>query len=140
MLSVLYGLGVRVVNRPTPQGLAGRLRTHAEWPGWPAAQDFVRRTTGKTTSGSSHVRIARRHCPTRIVFDGRVYGVALPSDVLAPLSPWPDWRRARLLGVDLSRRSEGDWWFTAASIVPDLRVGGEPLLDALTPALGGPAT
>ena len=82
MLSVLYGLGARVVNRPTPQGLAGRPRSDAEWLALAGRAGFRTQdyreddVDGITTSGlpegtAVHV----------IVFDDQVYGAALPADV-----------------------------------------------------------
>ena len=93
MLSVLYGLGVRVVNSPTPQGLAGRLRSQAEWLALAGrlafrTQDYREddlngiRTSGLPEGTALHA----------IVFDNQVYGAALPLTSEPGLSPWPDWR------------------------------------------------
>jgi hypothetical protein len=140
MLSVLYGLGARVVNRPTPQGLAGRPRSDAEWLALAGragfrTQDYREddvdgiKTSGLPEGTAVHV----------IVFDHQVYGAALPADVHARAIGVARLAGARLLGMDLIACSDDDWWFGAASILPDLWIGGEGLLDALTPALGGPA-
>jgi len=141
VLSVLHGLGDRVINRPTPQGLAGRLRTDAEWL-WLAARagfrtaDYREGDLGRTrTSGLPDGTALRA-----IVFDDRVHGMAVPSDVGVCAVALARLAETRLLGVDLVESPQGDWWFSAASIVPDFRIGGDALLDALATALGGPAT
>jgi hypothetical protein len=69
---------------------------------------------------------------TAIVVGDRVVGPALPREVqlgclrLARLSQTP------LLGIELTNGgSTNDWSFAGATPMPDLRMGGEPLLDAL---------
>jgi len=141
ILSVLYGLGAQVVNRPTPQGLAGHLRSHAEWLALAGrsglrTQDYREDDREGTSTSSLPAGTALQ----MIVFDGDVYGAALPADVRSRVGVLAGLAESRLLGVDLIRCSKGDWWFAAASVLPDLRVGGEGLLDALTSALGGPTT
>ena len=108
---------------------------------WPGVQDYGHRTTGRTTfDGISTSGLPVGTALHAIVFDNQVFGAALPADVRTRVIALAGLAEARLLGVDLITCSEGDWWFTAASVLPDLRIGGEGLLDALTPALGGPAT
>jgi hypothetical protein len=75
-----------------------------------------------------------------IVFDNQVFGAALPAADRARVIALAGLAEARLLAVDLIKCSEGDWWYIAASTLPDMRIGGEGHHDELTPALGGPST
>lgn len=138
VLSVLYGLGEAVINAPTPQGHAGRCRTVVEWL-WLAGRAGLRTTDH--IEGDAHAS-AQLAAPSGgacsvIVFDGRAFGPAIPEDVEVAAARLAILAESRLLGVDLVEASDGAWWFTGASTTPDLRVGGEPLLDALAAALGG---
>ena len=100
MLSVLYGLGVRVVNRPTPQGLAGRLRSHAEWLALAGraglrTQDYREDDLdGISTSGLPDGHGAPRHRLRQPASTGRRY----PLTSERGLSPWRDWRRLDFSG------------------------------------------
>ena len=77
---------------------------------------------------------------TAIVIQDQVIGDSLPSEIragclrLAALSETP------LLGIEFARASEKSWTFAGATPMPDLRLGGEPLLDALALTLSRPAT
>ena len=137
VLSVVHGLE-SVINAPTPQGLAGRCRTSVEWL-WLAGRAGLR--TIDHIEGDLRAS-AQPAAPwgtdrTVIVFDGRPFGPPMREDVAAAAARLATLSETRLLGVDLVEASEGDWWFTGASAAPDLRVGGEALLDALATALGG---
>ncbi len=44
---------------------------------------------------------------------------------------------AELLGLEFVNNDD-DWIFAGASTSPDLRAGGEPLLDSLARAMNGP--
>jgi hypothetical protein len=43
-----------------------------------------------------------------------------------------------LLGVTLAVEADGQPWFAGATPLPDLRLGGDPLLDGLARALSAP--
>jgi hypothetical protein len=141
VLSVLHGLGDRVVNRPTPQGLPGRLRAQAEWV-WLAGRAGFQ-TEHYRESDLDRTRIAGLQtgaAVSAVVFDDRVHGRALPCGVAASAVALARLAETRLLGINLVATSRNDWWFSAASIVPDLRTGSGTLLDALAAALGGAST
>ncbi len=95
MLSVLYGLGVRVVNRPTPQGLAGRLRSHAEWLALAGraglrTQDYRE----DDLDGISTSRLTRGHGASRHrLRQPSVRGGATRCRPNAGYRPGRDWRR-----------------------------------------------
>ena len=121
LLSMLHGLGPRVVNRPTPQGLAGRLRSDAEWLALAGraglrTQDYRDDArNGIAMSGLPDAALVRV-----IVFDNLIYGAPVPADVRSGVLTLARLADTRLLGVDLVRTAEDDWWFGAASITPDL--------------------
>jgi hypothetical protein len=141
VLSVLHGLGERIVNRPTPQGLAGRVRTDAEWLWLAGRAGFRTPDYREGDLEQSRMSDVPDGTPVRaIVFDDRVYGMAVPPEVGACAMALARLAATRLLGVDLVETPQGDWWFSAASITPDFRPGGEALLDALATALVGPTT
>ena len=137
VLSVLYGLGEAAINSPTPQGLAGRFRTVVEWL-WLAgragllAPDYV----GGARDARAQLAAPSGDARSVIVFDGCAFGPAIPEDVEASVARFATLAETRLVGIDLVEARDGTWWFTGASTTPDLRVGGEPLLDALATALG----
>jgi hypothetical protein len=81
---------------------------------------------------------SRRPSATVFVVGGRV--VAAPP-VRPPLRDacrrLADLAGDDLLGIEVAPPDDGRREFVAATPVPDLRAGGEPLLDALALALGG---
>jgi len=127
VLSALHGFGPRIVNRPSPQGLAGRQRSAAEW--------FLLAGRAGLGAGTSAVPDGRSR--TVLVLDDRLYGEAVPADVGARAISLARLAETRLLGIEMIESRNGAWWFVAASTVPDVRLGGEPLLDALAIALDG---
>lgn len=137
VLSVLYGLGEAVINPPTPQGLAGRCRTVVEWL-WLAGRAGIRVAdhVGGDQRASELAEPSGGTCSV-IVFDGRAFGPAIPEDVAASVARFATLAETRLVGVDLVEAGDGTWWFSGASTTPDLRVGGELLLDALATSLDG---
>jgi hypothetical protein len=138
-MSWLYALPQPILNSADAQGLCGAWRHISEWVCL-AAQAGLATPYYKQTSHDQfdESKEARRLFPagtstvTSIVVGDRVVGPALPREIqlgclrLARLSQTP------LLGIDLTNgRSANDWSFAGATPMPDLRMGGEPLLDAL---------
>ena len=139
VLSVLHGLGDRMINPPTAQGLAGRLRPAVEWL-WLATRAGFR-TADSCDSDGDGLRISDvpgGMLTRAIVLDDRIYGAAVPSHIGVSAIALAGLAETRLLGVDVIESPRGHWWFGAASTAPDLRIGGEPLLEALAVALDGP--
>ena len=136
LLSWLHALPAPLLNRATPHGLAGAWRHASEWAllagraGLPAAHAMSCRDEPALPR-------AQDAATTRaIVLDGAVHGPALPPAVREALVRLSELAETPLLGVEL--RHDGEWRFVGASACPDLRLGGEPLLDALARALGAP--
>jgi hypothetical protein len=142
-LSLLYSLPGALINRPGPRSLVGDLRSPAEWV-WQAGKAGI--PTLPIRLGSSPSDGIFRALPDEhdavhaIVLDGKIFGQLKNQKVsgaftdsigqLAALSG------LRLLGLDFSLGSDGGLLFASATPIPDLRVGGEALLDALAEALG----
>jgi hypothetical protein len=142
VLSALHGLGARIVNRPTPQGLAGRQRSDTEWL-WLAGR------AGLRTADRSHGDPACDALPGAsavpdgmsrrvLVLDDCLYGDAVPADIGAGAIALARLADTRLLGIDMIESRQGAWWFAAASTAPELPIGGGRFLDDLAVALDGP--
>lgn len=160
-VSWLSSLEVPVLNLPVGHGLCGPGRSHAEWT-WLASQAGLptaplRRSTDPwARSGTDHPPGAatRRWGPEPALHAGRaadrhradrppplrtvcvVDGVAVDDGLRPPLRAacgrLGPLAATRLLGVTLEKASGR---FVSASPRPDLRSGGEAILDALVRAL-----
>jgi hypothetical protein len=142
-LSWLYAIRGPVLNRPSPFGLSGRLRHVSEWV-WLASRAGLANTGYRQSSRDSPLPWTAHTClpgagfpvTTLVVADGVVTGPPAPEHIrrgclrMSALSATP------LLGIDFVVLPDGAWTFAGASTSPDLRLGGEPLLDALASALG----
>lgn len=138
VLSVLQALGDRVLNRPTPQGLAGRVRNAADWLWLAGRAGFQTAGYGEGDLDHRRPRLSRPPDGARrrlLVLDDRVYGDAVPADIGDKAIALARLADTRLLGVEAIESGRGEWWFGDASATPDLRVGGEPFLDSLADAL-----
>ena len=139
--SVLYGLPGRVLNRAGPRGLCGPWLSPAEWmaqagrAGLPIEPYLVR----------GGAPIPDLVLPAeRVVYVVGDAVVIVPSHPGEPPAAIAEGCRAlalgcgvELLGVDFAALSHGPWTFVGASPMPDLRPGGEALLDALLAAMVG---
>lgn len=142
-MSWLYALPEPVLNRPTPQGLCGQWRHLSEWvllasqAGLPtplyrqSSFDRVDEMKGQRT-------LFPAGTPTRqaIVLSGRVFGQpGMPDEIRANCLRFAALSGTSLIGIDFSRGDESAWAFAGATPLPDLRAGGEPLLDVLAEEL-----
>ncbi len=142
-MSWLYALPQPVLNRPTPQGLCGPWRHVSEWvllasqaglPTLPFRQSSL--------DTINEMKVERKVFPAGTPI---IQTITVGSHVSSPQKMPPEidegCRRlaamtgTALLGVDFARTPAGAWAFAGATPVPDLRPGGEPLLDALATAL-----
>ncbi len=140
-LSVLYGLPGVLINPPGPRGLGGDPRSPAEW-AWLAGRAGLPVLPFHLGSDASD-----RDCRGRpvgelaarvIVLDGQIFGRS--SDRKFSES----WRAStiqlsklsglRLLGVDFASGPDDELCFASGSPLPDLRLGGDALLDGLAQA------
>jgi hypothetical protein len=139
--SWLHALPGPMLNAPGPLGLAGRWRTEFEWAAL-ASRAGLRiepRLFGHDDDGEGEGTPPRMPLPTAIVVAGRVIGPPLPDDVRAACGRLAALADAELLGIELKLRQDRDSTFAGATPWPDLRAGGEPLLDALAEALREPS-
>jgi hypothetical protein len=135
-LSWLHGLKGMVINRPSPRGLCGGWRHTSEWIGLASRAGFpvppYRQASGDSPdrgyrslapSGSSMTRL--------IALAGKVFGATIPEPVAAAATKLAEDAGAGMLGIDLYLDPDSQWTFAAASPIPDLGIGGQPLLDHL---------
>lgn len=138
-MSWLKSLPSPIFNAVQSQSLSGAWRHVSEWV-WMAAQAGLPTASYQQTSHDEIDetlqlrRIVPAETPTTMVItlDDRVFGPNLPAQIgnackeLARISQTP------LLGIELTvGQSHAPWTFAGATPMPDLRLGGEPLLDEL---------
>lgn len=148
-LSLLQCLPAPVLNRPTPQGLSGRLRYSPDWFVLAARAGFVTipyaastrddAPPGGSPLGASGLVSADRH--TVIVAAGQVFGDPISAAAAAAACRLAALAQVELLGLQLATAPDGAAWFESADLYPDLRAGGEQFLDhlgRLAPAVSSP--
>ena len=138
-MSWLKALPSPIFNGVQSQGLSGAWRHVSEWV-WMAAQ------AGLPTASyqqSSHDEIDETQQLRRIVPPGtptmmvitlgdRVFGPNLPAHIVNGCKELARISQTPLLGIELTvGQSHAPWTFAGATSLPDLRLGGEPLLDEL---------
>jgi hypothetical protein len=114
-----------VINRAHPLGLSGHSRHISDW------TELAQRAGLPTVSyrhGTPRLRVGP--VEWTIVFDSAVYGMADYENAVIRLGKASG---TRLLGVGFVTQ-ERERRFAGATPLPDLRVGGEPLVDALADA------
>jgi hypothetical protein len=133
--SWLTGLQAPVLNLPGLPGLCGRPRSHAEWI-WLAAQAGLPAAplhrSASSSSAELQLRDPRAPLRTVCVVNGVAVDDSLPLNLRDSCGRLGTLAAARLIGVTLDGATGH---FTGASLVPDLRAGGEPAIDALYAAL-----
>jgi hypothetical protein len=134
-LSWLSSLSCPVLNRPTPQGFAGRYFQISEWP-------VLARQAGLVTTDDRQRRsdLCEIHEPiTRsqerlarvIVFQNQIFGSLLPGAIRTGCCKLAKLSGAPLLGIDFQASAEDMWMFLKATPMPDLMIGGALLLQSL---------
>ena len=84
-------------------------------------------------------RLVPPDTPVQTVFvvAGQVVGATLPRHIRHGCRRLAELSHTALLGIEFAAGSADPWTFAGATPMPDLRLGGEPLLDALAGALRG---
>jgi hypothetical protein len=142
-LSWLHALPVPMLNRATPQGLSGSWRHRSEWIWLTVKAGLPISRYRQSSSDSEEVREGQlTSCgfsvATVFVVGGRVVSSAVASPaVLSGCRRLAMLTGTELLGIEFTADSSGTWIFSGATSMPDLRLGGETLLDALALALQG---
>jgi hypothetical protein len=136
-LSWLYSLPGRMLNRPTPQSLNGDWRHPSEWARLAAQAGLSTMPYYQSDEHEAPTPAALTSQTTRtlLVVGNRCCDSSIPPTVMAGCAHLAQSSATDLLGIDFNLTRTGDWIFTGATPQPDLRLGGEALLDALAEAL-----
>ena len=141
-MSWLHALPGPVLNAPTPECLCGRARSLAEWL-WLAGRAGLAtrrcRLSSEDPPGqpSLHVRVpdADPDLRTLFVVGDHVVGAPAPAAIRDGCRRLAVLARTALLGLEFSLGTRGSWELAGATCLPDLRLGGDALLDALASSL-----
>lgn len=148
-LSWLYALPGPVLNRATPQGLCGQWRHLSEWV-WLASSAGLPVLPYKQSSRDliDEATTERRLFPfgtrtrTVIVINGKVCGSQVPAVIREGCARLSELAETSILGFEFVQTqgtaADDSWLFAGATPMPDLRYGGEELLDLLASILAGP--
>jgi hypothetical protein len=146
-MSWLRALPGPILNPPTGQCLSGEHRHASEWTALAAraglpvscyrqSSSDPRSAWGTDQSGAPQPwGQPARPVHTVLVVGGHVVGEAAPPAVQAGCRRLAHLVHTPLLGVDFAAGEAGPWTFVGATPAPDLRLGGEPLLDVLSAVL-----
>jgi hypothetical protein len=72
---------------------------------------------------------------TVIVVKGHVVAGSVPDDILEKCRNLAELARTELLGIEFVEGPANPWTFVGATTLPDLRLGGQVLLDTLMSVL-----
>lgn len=142
--SWLNALPRPVLNRPRPPGLSGQLRHVSEWV-WMASKaglptpDYRQSSCGYVAQLDFEKKAVPINTPvtTVIVVEGHVVGAQAPLHIREGCRSLAELARTELLGIEFAEGQAGPWTFVGATTFPDLRLGGQEFLDALTSVLRG---
>lgn len=136
-LSWLFSLPGRMLNRPTPQALGGDWRHPSEW-ALLAAQAGLK--TMPYYQSDEHeapapLALANQSARTLLVIGNKCCDSSVLPGLSAGCARLAQLSATDLLGIDFHLTENDGWVFTGATPQPDLRLGGEALLDALADSL-----
>jgi hypothetical protein len=149
-LSWLQALPGPMLNRPTSMGLGGHWRHPSAWAALAGRAGLATPPYRQTDQDSpdvvstppAHRVDAHRQPPfwrapvtATVVGQTVVAPPEVPEPVLAACARIAELAGDELLGIDLAQTPVGDWEMLAATAMPDLRLGGEAVLDALAKEL-----
>jgi hypothetical protein len=132
-LSWLYALPGKMLNRPAPQGLCGawlhqsKLTRFASQAG--LSTEIYRQ--GSAVSENAKFPPSNNFGQTSIVLGENCFGAFAPENVREGCVRLARMCGVEMLGVDFQVNTQGEWILARATPLPDLRMGGEALLDAL---------
>lgn len=137
-VSWLHCLPRPVLNPPHSQGLSGRWRHPSEW-AWLAGEAGLPATYKQSGRDDRAGTVVPFSSPpgarTVITVGNRVAGAPAPPAILDGCRRLAGLAGTPVLGVDFLPGPQGAWTFAGATSWPDLRLGGEPVLDHLAAAL-----
>jgi len=139
-LSWLYGLPGTVINRPSAVGLCGPWYHASEWI-YRASCVGLPTPLYRQSAGDTEDRGFRSLAPEGaakhnvIAFRGELFGAQsgaqLPQPTVRACTRLANDVGTELLGLELFAAENGDWTFAGATPMPDLSIGGAPLLERL---------
>ena len=134
-LSWLHSLPGPQLNRPAPQGLCGNWRHPASWTALASQAGLPSvpyRQSSQDDPATLWQRITVPDAATVFVVGARVVAhPAVPRQWDAACRDLARRAGTDLLGIDFAPGPDGQWRCVAASVMPDLMRGGEPVVDAL---------
>ncbi|HEY0323792.1 MAG TPA: hypothetical protein VGC66_22760 [Pyrinomonadaceae bacterium] len=141
-MSWLNALPAPVLNRPTAQGLSGPWRHISEWV-WLASRAslpvprYAETSREWTAQALYSGRLVPANTPveTIIVVAGQAVCERAPAEIREGCIQLSRLSETELLGVEFVVSETGLWTFVGATPFPDLRLGGQMLLDELFSAL-----
>ncbi|MFF7444159.1 hypothetical protein [Streptomyces sp. NPDC008122] len=136
VLSWLQCLAPVTVNRPSPLGLSGTLRSPAEWTVLAAAAGLAVSPLRLTDDTGDEPPMGRPPTRTLVVLGDDVYGLhggEAPDGLSPACLGLARSAGADLLGVHLEPDVHARYGarFAGATLLPDLRIAGAPMLDGL---------
>jgi hypothetical protein len=137
-LSWLHAWPATVINRPAPQGLSGAHRHLSAWMALGAEAGFATRIWAQSSDDAPELGWfpGEPADATAFVVAGRpLLPAPLPAALAEPSRRLAAAVGTALIGIDLVRDAAGGWVMTGGSPVPNLMLGGAPLIDALAEAL-----
>ena len=143
-LSWMYTLPEPILNRATPQGLCGQWRHPSEWVVLAAkaglrAPHYRQSSHDQINEALAERKLFPSGTPTRtlIVAAGKVCGADAPDSIREGCARLSEIAETSLLGIEFVSEGPDEWVFAGASPLPDLRYGGQELLDHLAFTLRG---
>lgn len=137
-LSLLHCLPAPILNRPSPQGLSGRMRYIPEWLVLASRAGFATAPYAVSTAENGRRRdddpAFHRAAFVQhevIVAAGRVFGDQVTPQATAAACRLSRLAGTDLLGLRLATTADGAARFEAANLYPDLRMAGADLIDHL---------
>jgi hypothetical protein len=130
-LSWLHSLPGKVFNRATPQGLSGSWRPPAQWALLAGQSGFTVAPYTESDTAWERPLPEGRTLTQIVVFEGKPFGAIETKDIEPQCRELFARSKTSLLGLDLYRSEQGRWIFYNATTLPDLCVGGIPLLEEI---------
>lgn len=127
-LSWLHALPGKVFNRATPQGLCGTWRSAAQWAILAGRAGFHVEPYREYETGWERSLPSGRTLTSAVLFEGTPFGPHVPAEIETPSRALFALNGTSLLGIDFYQSEKGHWNFHGATPLPDLCLGGIPLL------------
>lgn len=136
-ISLLSSLDGAVVNRPTTTGLCGAFRHPSQWTYLAAQAGLYTRAFVNGDSAQGRRAVSGEYGspitpPVTVIVAGQaVFGPDIPDQIKKRCVRLASLTGATLLGIDFNIDKNRRWFFAGANPAPDLRLGGEGLLEHL---------